>query len=189
MEKATLIKLRELAYKATMTLYNKNKDCPEDKRTMVVRCPLNIVCDNSLNITDDPINHNVIWDDANGCLYYFTYNGESAFYNPATAAISFGDKPIVSGICILIDYDEIQNIRIQLSEESFDNFTANISAMTQEQKDAIKNHLFRDTDQRVIIKRKNKTSYITTMDKDKDPSTRHYNDMHEYNKTIHPMAF
>ena len=89
----------------------------------------------------------------------------------------------------MIDYDEIQNIRIQLSEESFDNFTANISAMTQEQKDAIKNHLFRDTDQRVIIKRKNKTSYITTMDKDKDPSTRHYNDMHEYNKTIHPMAF
>ena len=51
MEKATLIKLRDLAYKATMTLYNKNKDCPEDKRTLVVRCPLNIVCVNSLNIS------------------------------------------------------------------------------------------------------------------------------------------
>lgn len=189
MEKETVIKLRELAYKATMTLYNKNKDCKESERTMVVRCPLNIVCDNSLNITDDPINKNVVWDDANECLYYFTYNGESAFYNPATAAISFGDKPVVSGVCILVDYAEIQNIRIQLSEESFDNFTAGITVMTQEQKDALKNHLFRDTDQRVIIERKNKTSYMTMMDKDKDPSTRHYNDIHEYNKTIHPMAF
>lgn len=189
MEKATVIKLRELAYKATMTLYNKNKDCPEDKKTMTIRSPLNIVCDNSLNITDDPINNNVIWDDVNGCLYYFTYNGESAFYNPATAAISFGDKPVVSAVGILIDYDEIQNIRVQLSEESFDNLTAGITVMTPEQKDALKNHLFRDTDQRVIIERKNKTSYMTMMDKDKDPSTRHYDDMHEYNKTIHPMAF
>lgn len=189
MDKATVIKFREMCYKATMTLYNKNQNCAENEKTKVLRCPLNIVCDNSLNITDDPITRNVVWDDDNECLYYFTYNGESAFYNPSTAAISFGNKPVVAGVCILIDYGEIQNIRIQLSEEAFNNFTAGITALGAEQKEVLRKHIFRDTDQEVIIKRKKNTSYMTMTDKDKDPATRHYDDIHEYNKTIHPMAF
>ena len=129
MEKATLIKLRELAYKATMTLYNKNKDCPEDKRTMVVRCPLNIVCDNSLNITDDPINHNVIWDDANGILYDIAQSNDIYNTSPRDnkTVLTFGvdynsiqaleaacypteDIPNVMSYIILINYLRLINV-------------------------------------------------------------------------------
>lgn len=189
MEKATVIKLRELCYKATFTLYNKNKDCDPDKRTLTLRGPVHIVCDNSLNIVDNPLRKSVIWDDANECLYYFTYNTESSFFNPATTAISFGDKPAVPGLCILVDYGEIQNIRVQLNEEAFDNLAKSINGMTDEDKKAIKNYIFKETDQREIIKRKKNISYNTITDKRTDPGSRRYDDNHEYNRTIHPVAY
>ena len=84
MEKETVIKLRELAYNFKFTLYAIDPKNPVQTKTF--RTPLMIVCDNSLNILDDPYLQNVVWDDKNERLFYFTANDITSFYNPVTYA-------------------------------------------------------------------------------------------------------
>lgn len=189
MDKATVIKLRNLCYKATFTLYNKNRNCKPEERTLTLRMPVHILCDNSMSIIDDPILKNVVWDDDNEVFYYFTRNGSTVFPNSSTNSISFGDKVAIPCACILVDYGEIQNLRLQLNEEAFDKFTSQIPQITDEQKKTIKEKIFKETDMTNVIKRKQNVSFMTMTDKNSDPATRNYDDEHEYTKTVHPVSY
>ena len=73
-------------------------------------------------------------------------------------------------------------------KEAFEKFSAAVN-MPSAQKEYIHNMLFVETDMKTRINKARNTSYITMTDKHKDPATRHYQDIHEYNKTVHPMAF
>ena len=187
MEKATVIALRNKCEQATFTLYNKDKNCAPSDATKTVKSPIHIVCDNSLNVIYNPNNPTVFWDDANECFYAFVENTESTFHG-GSPAMSFGNKPIVAGVCICVDYGEIQNIRVKLTEEAFDNFTAALG-MPATQIEAIREKLYRETDNGIQIPKARNVSYMTQTDRRKDPATRRYQDIHEYNKTVHPMAF
>ena len=187
METATVQLLRQKCEQATFTLYNKDKNCAPADATKTVKSLIHIVCDNSQNVIYNPNNPTVFWDDSNEVFYAFVYNTESTIH-AASPAMSFGNKPTIAGTCICVDYGEIQNIRVQLTEEAYDNF-ANAIGMPDTQKAAIKKILYVDTDNAVQIPKARNRSYMTMTDKRKDPATRHYQDVHEYNATVHPMAF
>ena len=187
MELATVKLFRTKCESAQYTLYNKDKNCDPADATKTVHMPIHIVCDNSLNVVYNPDHPTVIWDDSNECFYAFVYNTESTIHG-GNPAMSFGNKPFTPGVCICVDYGEIQNIRVILNEEAFEKFSAAVN-MPAAQKEYIHNMLFVETDMKTRIDKARNTSYITMTDKRKDPATRRYQDIHEYNKTVHPMAF
>lgn len=185
MEKETVIKLRELAYNFKFTLYAKDPSNPV--QTLQFRTPLMIVCDNSLNIVDDPYLQNVIWDDENERFFYFTANDITSFYNPVTYAMSFGDEPAWPGLMIMVDYGEIQNMRVQFNREIFEQIATKLS-MPEEQKKKIIAKIFDANNQKKAIERKRKISYVTGSNKNSVPANRHYDDNDEYEKTIHVFS-
>ena len=182
METATVKSLRDFAHNLKFTLYATDPSNPVP--TMKIRVPLMIVCDNSLNIIDDPVKKNVIWDDDKERLFYFDVSGISGVYNEPNYTMAFGNKPSFPGMCIMVDYGEIQNMRIQFNEEVFDKIASDLS-MPADQKEAIKKRIFDGTDQEKIIKRKMNVSYNTGRKYNSAPSNRHYDDNDEYFKTIH----
>lgn len=182
MEKNTVIKFRELAYNLKFKLYAKDPKNPVQEK--IFRVPLMIVCDNSLNIIDDPYKQTVVWDDANERFFYFTANDITSFYNPATYVTSFGNEPAFPGLMIMVDYGEIQNMRVQLSRDVFNQVAEQLS-MPDGQKKILIEKLFDDTNQEKIIKRKRDVSYMTSSNKYQSPANRHYSDNDEYQKTVH----
>lgn len=180
METVDVIAFRQNFDKAFCVMYSK-KDGSE-KRFLP---PIHVCCDNSLNVVDDRMG-SVIWDDENSRLYWFKVNGPSSFPNSPTSAMNFGSKVLVPGLIIAVDYGEIQNMRIIVTEEMLERFMEGLgSLMTEEQKEHVRHILIDETDMLNIIQRKQTTSYITELSKNDQSSMKHYSDMDEYNKTVH----
>lgn len=187
MEKEDVIKLRELANKATYTRRL------ADGTTVTDIVPLVIVCDNSLNCVDYH-DGSVIWDDDNAVFVNFIVNGPDTVYQGKSHAMSFGSKIKAPLAAILVDYGEIQNFRLELIEEAYDNFSNGFTAMSAEEKEAVKKYYFEDLNMDNIIRRKQQISYMTQQKKDHPIEQQHYDDLDEYNRTVHtendgPMAF
>lgn len=180
METVDVIAFRENFDKAYFIMYNK-KDGTEKKFLP----PIHVCCDNSLNVIDDRMG-SVIWDDENSRFYWFRVNGPTSFINSPTSAMSFGSKVLVPGLIIAVDYGEIQNMRIIVSEEMLERFMEGLgSLMTEEQKNHVRHLILDETDMENIIQRKQTVSYVTGFDKRQQASTKHYSEMDEYNKTVH----
>lgn len=180
METVDVVAFRQQFDKAYCILYNK-KDGTE-KRFLP---PIHVCCDNSLNVIDDRLG-SVIWDDANSRFYWFRVNGPGSFINSPTSAMNFGSKVLVPGLIIAVDYGEIQNMRIIVSEEMLDRFMEGLGAlMTEEQKEHVRHLILDETDMENIIQRKQTVSYVTGMPKNQRLTQKHYSDMDEYNKTVH----
>ena len=101
-------------------------------------------------------------------------------------AMSFGDKVELPALVIAVDYNQIQNMRIIMDREMFDNYIEELgSLVTEEQKKHLEYELFAQTDMNTIIKRKNNTSYVTGLSKDAEISSRSYDEIDSYNHTVH----
>lgn len=181
MEKQEVITHRNLCYQATYTQRQ------ADGTTKKAKVPIHIVCDNSLNIIDYH-NGNVIWDDANSRIIYFTVNSPDKVFNSASASMTAGTKPAFPGAMIVVDYGEIQNLRVELNEEAFDAVIGSIS-MSADQKEYVRQKLFVETDQEYIIKRKKEISYMTQRKKDEEESLKNYDENDEYKRTVEPVAW
>lgn len=147
--------------------------------------PFVVICDNSLACKDDR-QGSIVWDDANEKFVEFRYNGPGSYYNSHSNAMTFGNKPAVPGVAIIVDYGEIQNFRVELNEDIFESITSALSAMTDEQKEHVKNLLFVQTDMEHVIKRKRKISYVTQQTKDTELSKTNFSDNDEYRATVRP---
>ena len=187
MDKAAVIKFRNLAQVSSVTLYSKelNADGVQDK--FVVPNNIHIVCDNSLNIIDDN-NGSVIWDDANEVFYAFRLNTPSSFFTGQTNTISHGNQPKVPICLIAVDYGEIQNMRFQLNCEQFEKIAQELK-LTDEEHDHLYNKFFVNLDQKHQIEVKRTISYDTQTKKDGAIAKRSYDGNDEYMKTVHPVAF
>lgn len=181
MEKTSVIAFREQFKEAKFTLTNRY----DGTKKQFLPC-LHILCDNSLNAVDDQ-NGSVIWDDENERFYWITSNSNSTVPY-STGTMSFGNRPANPVCVVCVDYGEIQNMRMVMNEEAFDNYIANTdlnTLMTAEQKEYNKRKYFEETDQRIAIARKNQISYNTLAKKDAPISQKHYDDQDEYTFTVH----
>ena len=187
MDKAAVIRFRNLAKVSSVTLYSKelNADGVQDK--FVVPNNIHIVCDNSLNIIDDN-NGSVIWDDDNESFYAFRLNTPSSFFTGQTNTISHGNQPKVPICLIAVDYGEIQNMRFQLNYEQFEKIAQELK-LTDEEHDHLYNKFFVNLDQKHQIEVKRTISYDTQTKKDGAIAKRSYDGNDEYMKTVHPVAF
>lgn len=171
----------KLCENATYTAYK------ADGTTETRKSPIHIVCDNSLNIIDDH-RGSVIWDDANEVFVYFTYNTSSTFYNSLTESISMGGQITVPGVAIMVDYSEIQNMRILLNKEILENVEKQLT-MTDEQKDFLDYKYFKALDEAYNIKQKKNMNYVTAAPNESQVSKASYSDSGEYHKTVNPVAW
>lgn len=151
------------------------------------KSPIHIVCDNSLNCIDDH-RGSVIWDDANEVFVYFTYNTSSTFYNSLTESISMGGQITVPGVAIMVDYSEIQNMRILLNKEILENVEKQLT-MTDAQKDFLDYKYFKALDEAYNIKQKKNMNYVTAAPNESQVSKASYSDSGEYHKTVNPVAW
>ena len=174
-------KIRDLCDKATYTVKK------ADGTTETKQSPIHIVCDNSLSCIDDR-RGSVIWDDDNELFICFTYNTSSTFYNSLTESISMGGQITVPGVAILVDYSEIQNMRILINKEIFENFT-NALTITDEQKEWLNYKYFIALDEKYNIEQKRKMNYVTAAPNDSAISKANYSDNGEYHKTVNPVSW
>lgn len=173
--------IRDLCDKATYTTYK------ADGTTETRKSPIHIVCDNSLNCIDDH-RGSVIWDDAKELFVYFTYNTSSTFYNSLTESISMGGEITVPGVAILVDYSEIQNMRILINKEIFENFTGALT-LTDEEKEFLNWKYFIALDEKYNIEQKKKMNYVTAAPNESQVSMASYSDNGEYHATVNPVSF
>jgi len=180
METQDVIAFRNQFDQATFTRYNKYTG---EKK--LFKPGIHICCDNSLNAYDDRMG-SVIWDDENSRFYWFKLNAEGSHPQSPTMAMSFGDKVQIPALVIAVDYGEIQNMRIILDREMFDKYIEALgSLVTEEQKKHLIYELFASTSMDYIIRRKNRTSYVTGEAKDLPVSSQNHDENDEYNKTVH----
>jgi len=181
MDKQHVIAFREQYKQAKFTLNNRYDGTKKE----FLPC-LHVLCDNSLNAVDDQYG-SIIWDDDNERFYWFTTNSSSTVPF-STGTISFGNKP-ANPLCVVsVDYSEIQNMRMVMNEEAFENYIANTplnTLMTDEEKEYIRNKFFVETDMHVAIPKKHTISYNTLAPKDTPISQKHYDDQDEYTYTVH----
>lgn len=180
MEKKDVIAFREAYKKATFTLNNRFDGT---KKTFIPF--IHVLCDNSLNAVDDQ-QGSIIWDDENERFYWFTINSNSTVPY-STGTMSFGNKA-ANPLCVVsVDYGEIQNMRMVMNEEAFENYIANTDLnilMTADQKEHIRK-IFEECDQTIAIQRKKNISYNTLAPKNAPISQKHYDDQDEYTYTVH----
>ena len=181
MDKAHVIAFREQYKKAKFTLYNRYNGTPKE----FLPC-LHVLCDNSLNAVDDQYG-SIIWDDDNERFYWFTSNNNSTVPF-STGTMSFDTKP-ANPLCVVsVDYSEIQNMRMVMNEEAFENYIKDAplnTLMTYEQKEHIRRKYFEETDMRIAIPRKQAISYNTMAPKSAPISQKHYDDQDEYTYSVH----
>lgn len=175
MEKDAVIKIRETFRKATFSLYNKKTG---EKTTFAPI--IHIVLDNSVNIFSmeaepgNPLNNQstVIWDDDNELLWWFRANTASSSINSPSSSMGFGDQPDFAMELIASNFEQIQNMRIIINQEAFENI-ANIlideGVMTEVQKENIYRNIFEEADMRVVLQRKKEVNYNTGQLKKYDP--------------------
>ena len=181
MELEYVKKLRDLCDKVTYTVKN------ADGSTSVLKAPIHIMCDNSLSCLDNRVG-SVIWNDDDQYLVCFKLANDSTFYNAPTDAMSFGDQPLVPLAAILVDYSEIQNMRIILNAEMFKNLTNNLPNMKPEEIEWVWNKYFEELNAINAIKRKRQISYTTQRPIDSEEEKKHYDGNDEYRLTVHPTS-
>lgn len=191
MEKEHVIKIREIFRKAKFTLTSRKNG---KKATFFPI--IHIVLDNSVNIfsteaeyiDENGVEHfnnsTVVWDDDNELLYWFRPNTPSTLPNSPSSSMSHSHKSDFPLVLVLADYGEIQNMRIILNEEAFDNLCEGLGDLiSEEQKNNIYRSIFEETDQSVIISRKREVNYNTGKLKKYDPN---YTEDSSYDLTVHP---
>lgn len=179
MEKEAVIKIRESFRKATFTLTSR-----KDGSKKVFQPQIHVVLDNSVNIIDDG-NGSLIWDDENELLWWFRGNTPGAYINSPSSGMSFGNKSEFPAMCIGSNYEQIQNIRVILNEESYFKLCNEIGSdiMSQEEIDNNYEKLFEETDMNVIISRKREINYNTGLPKKYDKT---YDEDSSYTIATHP---
>lgn len=175
MEKDAVIKIRESFKKAIFHLNSKKTG------EKVAFAPIiHIVLDNSVNIfsmeadPDNPENNtsSVVWDDENELLFWFRHNTPSSVPNSPSSSMSMGVRSNFAAEVIGSNYEQIQNMRIIMNEEAFDNFTAELKSkglMTDKQILNIYRNIFEETDMNTVISRKREVNYNTGQLKKYDP--------------------
>ena len=168
MEKAAVIKIRNAFKKAKFTLTSRKDG---SKKQFIPQ--LHVILDNSVNIIDDG-EGSLIWDDENEMLWWFKANTPGSYINSPSSGMSYGSKVEWAGMCIGSNFEQIQNMRVLLNEESYYNLCNAINEdgeiITKEQIEHNYIKIFEETDQYAIITRKKEVNYNTGLPKKYDPT-------------------
>ena len=180
MTKTEVIYNRELIKSLTYDVKN------EDGTTSTMITPIAIFGSNNFNMLTDTHDGSFIWDDDKETLFFFQYNSKVDMNAPAPA-MSVGAQ--IKAPCILgfMPYNEIITMRAILIEETFEKVCTKLN-ITGDQKKWIYHKFFVETNQDYQIKKKRELgiSYCNQHSREYNKD-RHYTEMDEYNKTVHPI--
>jgi hypothetical protein len=174
MDKERVVHIRD-KFKALKFKMQHRGTLEEEEFTPLIQ----IVCDNSLNVVDDN-EGNVLWDDDNGIFYWFKGNCQGS--TSVQGGMSMGVALNTPYLCVAVDYDEIQNIRIALNQPCFDQLAESLS-MSSDQKQYIEDMILSESDMRNVIVRKQNNSYVTSVPEKYTIAAK--DDIKVYDKTIH----
>ena len=178
MDKKTVLKLRDICRKASIKGYDATG------KEVTIPAAVHIVCDNSLNIMDYGSGNVVYGDDY---LIAFLNNAPGVVFNSASDGMSIGLQGALQGAAILVDYDEIQNIRVEFNRDGFKAIAAAIG-MNETQRKHIEYTIFDKSNQNNAIKEKQKYSYVTQRTKSFEKN-RNHTEEDERKRTFDPVAF
>ena len=178
MDKKTVLKLRGISKKAAIKGYD------GEGKEVTIPAAVHIVCDNSLNIMDYGSGNVVYGDDY---LIAFLNNAPGVVFNSASDGMSIGLQGALQGAAILVDYDEIQNIRVEFNRDGFKAIAAAIG-MNETQRKHIEYTIFDKSNQNNAIKEKRKYSYVTQRTKSFEKN-RNHTEEDERKRTFDPVAF
>ena len=178
MDKKTVLKLRDICRKASIKGYDATG------KEVTIPAAVHIVCDNSLNIMDYGSGNVVYGDDY---IIAFLNNAPGVVFNSASDGMSIGLQGALQGAAILVDYDEIQNIRVEFNRDGFKAIAAAIG-MNETQRKHIEYTIFDKSNQNNAIKEKRKYSYVTQRTKSFEKN-RDHTEEDERKRTFDPVAF
>lgn len=178
MDKKTVLKLRDICRKASIKGYDATG------KEVTIPAAVHIVCDNSLNIMDYGSGNVVYGDDY---IIAFLNNAPGVVFNSASDGMSIGLQGALQGAAILVDYDEIQNIRVEFNRDGFKAIAAAIG-MNETQRKHIEYTIFDKSNQNNAIKEKRKYSYVTQRTKSFEKN-RNHTEEDERKRTFDPVAF
>lgn len=178
MDKKTVLKLRDICREASIKGYDATG------KEVTIPAAVHIVCDNSLNIMDYGSGNVVYGDDY---LIAFLNNAPGVVFNSASDGMSIGLQGALQGAAILVDYDEIQNIRVEFNRDGFKAIAAAIG-MNETQRKHIEYTIFDKSNQNNAIKEKRKYSYVTQRAKSFEKN-RNHTEEDERKRTFDPVAF
>jgi hypothetical protein len=141
-----IIKIRNLVTSISHTNLNDGKARPIGYHIMLDN-------EHGINTTVCP----TFWDDTNEMLYSFGINSFD-FQN----SINYGNGKIHNpGMVTIVDYSEIQQVKVILSEIDFDAFCDKVgsSIISAEQRENVRKKLFIATDPEYNIKLRAQTHY------------------------------
>ena len=177
MTKADVIYNRNLISGLTYTSKN------EDGTEVTFKTPIAVFGSNNFNMLTDFHDGSAIWDDNRETLFFFQYNSKVDMNAPAPA-MSPGDRPVAPCLLSIMPYNEIITIRAILIEETFDKLCAALS-ITGDAKAKLYHKFFVETSQKFQIEQKRKISYVSQHSHEYEKD-KHYTEMDEYNRTVHP---
>ena len=178
MDKKTVLKLRDICRKASIKGYDATG------KEVTIPAAVHIVCDNSLNIMDYGSGNVVYGDDY---LIAFLNNAPGVVFYSASDGMSIGLQGALQGAAILVDYDEIQNIRVEFNRDGFKAIAAAIG-MNETQRKHIEYTIFDKSNQNNAINEKRKYSYVTQRTKSFEKN-RNHTEEDERKRTFDPVAF
>ena len=178
MDKKTVLKLRDICRKASIKGYDATG------KEVTIPAAVHIVCDNSLNIMDYGSGNVVYGDDY---IIAFLNNAPGVVFNSASDGMSIGLQGALQGAAILVDYDEIQNIRVEFNRDGFKAIAREIG-MSDAQRDHIEYVIFDKSNQNNAINEKRKYSYVTQRAKSFEKN-RNHTEEDERKRTFDPVAF
>ena len=178
MDKKTVLKLRDICRKASIKGYDATG------KEVTIPAAVHIVCDNSLNIMDYGSGNVVYGDDY---LIAFLNNAPGVVFNSASDGMSIGLQGALQGAAILVDYDEIQNIRVEFNRDGFKAIAREIG-MSDAQRDHIEYVIFDKSNQNNAINEKRQYSYVTQRAKSFEKN-RNHTEEDERKRTFDPVAF
>ena len=180
MDKNVVKRLRGICQKASIKGYD------SEGKKVTLPAAIHIVCDNSLNIMDYG-SGNVVWNDNEGYFVAFLNNAPGVVFNSASDGMSIGLQGALQGAAILVDYDEIQNIRVEFNRDGFKAIAGAIG-MNETQRKHIEYVIFDKSNQNNAIKEKRKYSYVTQRTKSFEKN-RNHTEEDERKRTFDPVAF
>lgn len=178
MDKKTVLKLRDICRKASIKGYDATG------KEVTIPAAVHIVCDNSLNIMDYGSGNVVYGDDY---IIAFLNNAPGVVFNSASDGMSIGLQGALQGAAILVDYDEIQNIRVEFNRDGFKAIAKEVG-MSDAQRDHIEYVIFDKSNQNNAINEKRKYSYVTQRTKSFEKN-RNHTEEDERKRTFDPVAF
>ena len=101
--------------------------------------------------------------------------------------MSIGLQGALQGAAILVDYGEIQNIRVEFNRDGFNNIAKEIG-MNEPQRKHIEYVIFDKSNQNNAINEKRKYSYVTQRPKSFEKN-RNYTEEDERKRTFDPVSF